>query len=61
MENSYRIIGLRQPDLEAKIEGLRLETAALRVIAERLDEEVGGLIKLLEGAEITAYPIEETR
>jgi hypothetical protein len=61
MENSYRIIGLRQPDLEAKIEGLRLEMASLRTIVERLDDEVAALIKLLEGAEITAYPIEETR
>jgi hypothetical protein len=57
MENTYSIVGLRQPDLEAKIEGLRLEMASLRTIVERLDDEVGGLIKLLEGAEITAYPL----
>jgi hypothetical protein len=57
MENTYSIVGLKVPDLEAKIEGLRLEMASLRTIVERLDDEVGGLIKLLEGAEVTAYPL----
>jgi hypothetical protein len=57
MENTYSIVGLKVPDLEAKIEGLRLEMASLRTIVERLDDEVGGLIKLLEGAEVAAYPL----
>lgn len=53
--NTYTIQGLSVPDLEAKIEGLRLEMASLRAIVERLDEEVGGLIKMLEGAEVVTY------
>jgi hypothetical protein len=57
MENTYTIQGLKVPDLEARIEGLRLEMASLRTIVERLDDEVGGLIRLLEGAEVTAYPL----
>jgi hypothetical protein len=55
--NTYTIQGLTVPDLEARIEGLRLEMASLRTIVERLDGELGELIKLLEGAEVTAYPL----
>jgi hypothetical protein len=57
MTNTYTIQGLKVPDLEARIEGLRLEMASLRTIVERLDDEVGGLIKMLESAEVVAYEL----
>jgi hypothetical protein len=53
--NTLTIQGLRVPDLEAKIDALRSDLAALRLVIGRLDDEVGGLIKMLEGADVVAY------
>jgi nitrate reductase NapAB chaperone NapD len=56
VENTYTIEGLKVPHLEAKMDRLLAELSALRAVVVRLDDEVGGLIKILENAEVTAEP-----
>jgi hypothetical protein len=56
VENTYTIEGLKVPDLEAKMDRLLADLSALRAVVDRLDDEVGGLIKILENAEVTVEP-----
>jgi hypothetical protein len=44
------------PDLRAEVARLKAELSETREIVVRLDDVVGGLIKILENAEVTAEP-----